>query len=122
MLSLCTVALKVSSFLEVKLRPLLIEVVTFSSGIAARSATESAVYSDSIVDVAIHGCNLEHHITEHPMTSMMNPVQDFTESGLDPNSIPQPLAKAASTYTSILNTDSLCLGRRIRPLLMVPFR
>ena len=97
MLSSCTVALKVSNLVAVNLRPSFIDLVTSSRGIAARSAIDNAVYSDSIVEVAIHGCNLEDHITEQPMTSMIKPVRDFTESGLFPSSVPQPEAKAAST-------------------------
>jgi hypothetical protein len=72
----------------VKLSLLLIDVVTVMSGIAAQSAIDSAVYTDSMVEVAMQGCNLEHHITEHPMTSTIYPVRDLTESGFVPNSVP----------------------------------
>jgi hypothetical protein len=96
-LSSWTAALKVRSLVAVNLRPSLIDLVTSRRGMAARSAMDNAVYSDSIVDVAIQGCNLEHHITEQPITSIIKPVLDFTESGFVPSSVPQPLAKAAST-------------------------
>ena len=97
MLSSCTVALNVRSLGCAKLRPLLIASVNARRGIAALRDIERAVYLDFIVDVAIQGCNLEHQTTGHPRTSIMYPVQDLTESGLVPNSVPQPLAKAAST-------------------------
>ena len=71
--------------------------MTAIRGIAAHKDIERAVYSDSIVDVAIHGYNLEHQITGQPMTSTMKPVQDLTESGFVPCSVPHPLAKATST-------------------------
>ena len=65
--------------------------------IAASNDIESAVYSDFIVDVAMHGCSLEHQMTGQPMTSSIKPVQDLSESGFVPCSLPQPLVKAAST-------------------------
>ena len=65
--------------------------------IAARKDIKRALYSDYIVDVAMHGCNLEHQITGQPMTSTMKPVRDLTESGLFPCSMPHLLVKAAST-------------------------
>ena len=45
--------------------------ITAISGIAARRAIDRAVYSNSMVDVAIETCSFEHHTTEHPMTSIM---------------------------------------------------
>ena len=76
---------------------------TAINGIAAQRAIDREVYSNSMVNVAIETCNLEHHTTEHPMTSIMYPVLDLTESGLVPYSVPQPYAKAASTNTSVEN-------------------
>jgi hypothetical protein len=40
-------------------------------GIAACSAIESAIYSDSIVEVAIDVCNCDFYSTEHPIISIM---------------------------------------------------
>jgi hypothetical protein len=82
------VALNVSSLGVVNLSPLFMAVVTSIKGIAALKAIDSAVYSDSIVDVAMHGCNLEHHSTPHPMTSIIYPVRDLTESGSVPTLVP----------------------------------
>ena len=44
---------------------------TAISGIAAQRAIDRAVYSDSMVDVDMETCNLDHHTTEHPKTSTM---------------------------------------------------
>ena len=75
---------------------------TAISGIAAQRAIERAVYSDSMVDVAMDTCNLEHHTTKHPMTSMIYPVLDLTKSGLMPCRVPHPHAKTApTTNTSV---------------------
>ena len=96
---------------------------TAISGISAQRAIDRAVYSDSMVDVAIETCKFEHHTTEHPMTSIMYRVLDLTESGLVPCSVPQPHAKAASTNTSVENVlPSRGVGCRIRPLSRVPLR
>ena len=65
--------------------------------IDARQDIERALYSDSIVDVAMHGCKLEHQITGQPMPSTIKPVRDLTESGFIPCSVPYPLTKAVST-------------------------
>ena len=81
--------------------------VTAIRTIAARTDIERAVYSDSIVDEAMHGFSLEHQITGKPMTLTIKPVRDLTESGFVPCSVPHPLSKAASTYISILNLSVL---------------
>jgi hypothetical protein len=77
--------------------PLATALVTAMRGIAARSAMERAVYSDSIVLVAIVDCNLDTQSTGQPATSIMWPVQDLTDSGFVPHSDPHPHAKAALT-------------------------
>ena len=76
---------------------MLIAVDTATSRKLARRAIERAVNSDSVVDVAIDTCNSELHTTKHPMTSIMCPVLDLTESGLVPYSVPKPHAKVALT-------------------------
>jgi len=61
-------------------RPRVMAFATASSGIVALRAIDSAVYSDSIVEVAMQVCDFEHQTsTEHPITSMMYPVLDLTE-------------------------------------------
>ena len=60
MLSSWIVALNIRSLRCTKSRPLLIAEVTDIRGIVALDDIERAVYLDSIVDVAIQGCNLEH--------------------------------------------------------------
>ena len=73
------------------------DLATAKKGIVARRDMERSVYSASMVEVAMHGWSLEHQITGHPMSSIIYPVLDFTESGLDPISVPHPLAKSEST-------------------------
>ena len=65
--------------------------------IAAPKDIERAVYLDSIVDVTMYGCNLEHKIMGQPITSTIKPVQDLQELGFIPCSVLHSLAKAAST-------------------------
>ena len=104
-------------------RLLLMVLDTAINGIAAQRAIDIAVYSDSMMDIAIETCSFEHYTTEHPMTSIMQPVLDLTESGLVPCSVPQPHAKAALTNTSIEKVlPSRGVGHRIRPLSRVPLR
>ena len=70
-LSSCTAALKVRNRSLLRPISLLIDVNTVIIGMAARRAIGSAMYSDSMVDVAIEACNLEHQTTEHSIISMM---------------------------------------------------
>ena len=77
-----------------KYKTLLITSVTAMRGIATRKDIERALYSDSILYVAMHVCNLKHQMIGQPMTSGMKPVRDLTGLGFVPCSIPHPLAKA----------------------------
>jgi hypothetical protein len=70
-LSSCTVALKVRIWSRVKTKPFATALVTAIRDIVAQSAMERAVYSDSIVPVAIVDCNLDTQRTGQPATSMM---------------------------------------------------
>ena len=100
----------------------MIALATDMKGMVAQRAMERAVYSASMVEVAMQGCNLEHQTTGHPISSMIYPVLDFTESGFVPSSVPQPLAKSESTKTSIGKVNLSQDGRKIRPSSSVPFR
>ena len=103
-LSSCRVALKLRNLSLLKPSPSLTEVDTSKGTMAAQRAIGSAVYYDSMVEVAIEVCNFEHQTTKHPITSMMYPVWDLTDSGfLVPYLVPQPQAKAMSTKTSMEN-------------------
>ena len=75
-------------------------------GIATRRDIKSAVYSDSIVDVAIDVCRQATQRMGHHITSIMLPVLDLTEFRLVPSSSDQPQAKAASIYTSVVKASS----------------
>ena len=88
----------------------------------ALSDIERAVYSASMVEVAIQGWSLEHQTTGHPISSMTYPVRDLTDSGFVPSSVPQPLAKSESTYTSTGKVPLSGEGFKINPLLAVPFK
>ena len=91
--------------------------MTSIRGIAARKAIDNAVYSDSIVvDVVLrYRVVIWNTSTLYPITSMMYPVQDLTESGFVPSLVPRPLANAASTYISMLYFDSFKSDLRMRP-------
>ena len=93
-------------------------------GMAAQRAIDNAVYSDSMVEAAIETCSLEHQTTEHPITLMMQPVLDFTDSGLVPCSVPQTHAKGApSTKIEIENCcSSSGMDFSMRALSKVPLR
>ena len=67
-----------------------------------RSACESAVYSDSMVLVAIIICIVDTRSTGQLAILMINPVQDLTQSGFALFLTPQPQANAGSTKTSVL--------------------
>ena len=77
------------------------DLATAKKGIVAQRDIERAVYSASMVEVAMQGCILEHQITGYPMSSMRYPVLDFTDSGFVPILVPQPLAKSELTQMSI---------------------
>ena len=92
------------------------------NGIVALRDMESAVCSASIVEVAMHGWSLEHQITGQLINSITNPVLDLTDSGLHPSSVPQPLAKSESTYTSTGQVPLSGEGQSVDPSFAVPFR
>ena len=92
------------------------------NGIVALRDMESAVCLASIVEVAMQGWSLEHQITGQLINSVTNPVLDLTDSGLHPSSVPQPLAKSESTYTSTGKVPLLGEGQSISPSFAVPFR
>ena len=78
---LCLVALNVSSLCSVNLSPFVGHSITERRGIADQSAIDSAVYSDSMVLVAIVICIFDTHKTGQLVILMIHPVQDLTQSG-----------------------------------------
>ena len=89
-LSSWMVATNVNFFCLVKLSPFVAQSITARSGIAAWHAWDSAVYSDSIVLVAIVDYMTNTRKTGQLAILMIYPVRDLTQSGLALHSTPQP--------------------------------
>ena len=120
-LSSCAVALNVSSFCLVNLSPFVALLITERRGIADQSTIDRAVYSDSIVLVAIVICIHDTHSTGQLAISRIFLEQDLTLLGFALHSSPQPQAKAESTKTFVLS-DMVLIDFKIRPFSAVPLR
>lgn len=88
--------------------------MTARRGITQRDI-DKILYSDSTVLVVVMTCIVHTQRIGQLGISVIFPVQDVKESGLAPDLLLQPQAKAASTITSVLRRVAL-LGSDTIPL------